>query len=71
MADLAIPGDLEFMSCVDVTGLGDEPRGVGDVTGIAAAIASAKEHGLSCYLTEGGEPVVAIVPVRRHAPAPG
>lgn len=71
MADLAIPGDLEFMSCVDVTGLGVEPRGVGDVTGLADAIAAAQDKGMSCYLTEDGEPVAAIVPVRRHAPAPG
>lgn len=68
MPDLAIPGDLEFMSVVDVTGLGDEPRGIGDITGLADAIASAQDKGMSCYLLEGGEPVAAIVPVRRPAP---
>lgn len=67
MPDLAIPGDLEFMAVVDVTGLGGEPRGIGDVTGLADAVKSARDLGQSCYLLEDGRPVAAIVPVSRPA----
>lgn len=65
MPDLTIPGDLEFMSVVDVTGLGNEPGGTGDVTGLADAVRSARDHGMSCYLLEDGQPVAAVVPVAR------
>jgi hypothetical protein len=63
MPDLTIPGDLEFMSVVNVTGLASEAGGTGDVTGLADAIESARDRGMSCYLLENGVPVAAIVPV--------
>ena len=63
MPDLTIPADLEFMAVVDVTGLGSEAGGVGDVIGLADAIESARDRRLSCYLTDHGVPVAAIVPV--------
>lgn len=48
---------------IDVTGLGDEPGGAGDVTGIADAIASAKTSHLPTLLLEHGYPVAKITPV--------
>lgn len=65
MPDLSIEAGLDFMAAVNVTGLGDEPDGVGDVTGLADAIRAAREMGMSCYLTEHGVQVAAIVPVKR------
>ena len=65
MPDLTIPGDLDFMAVVDVTGLGSEAGGVGDVIGLADAITAAQDKGLSSYLLEDGQPVAAIVPVAR------
>jgi hypothetical protein len=69
MPDLTIPANLDFMAVVDVTGLASEAGGVGDVTGFADAIESARDRGLSCYLVDDGIPVAAIVPVARRAAA--
>jgi hypothetical protein len=65
MPDLTIPGDLDFMAVINVTGLGTERNGLADVTGLADAIQNARDHGASCYLLENGVPVAAIVPVDR------
>lgn len=65
MPQFSIPPGLDFMTEVNVTRLGVErDDGLGDVTGLADAIASARDKGLSCYLTEGGVQVAAIIPVR-------
>lgn len=61
----AIEPGLDFTAEVDVTGLGTEPSGLGDVTGLADAIRSAKEFELTTYLVESGRQVAAIVPVKR------
>jgi hypothetical protein len=60
-----VPPDYEFASEVDVTDLGcepDRPAGIGDVTGLAHAIRSARDAGVTCFLTEHGRRVAAIVP---------
>jgi hypothetical protein len=62
---IAVPAGLDFCAHVDVTGLGEErPDGLGDVTGLADAVRSAREHGGVCYLEDRGVQVAAIVPVR-------
>jgi hypothetical protein len=66
MPKFSIPPGLDFMAEVNVSRLGEErDDGLGDVTGLADAIGSARDKGLSCYLVQDGVPVAAIVPVRR------
>jgi hypothetical protein len=67
---ISVPPGLDFTATVDVTGLGGEAGGGGDVTGLAGAIADARDKGLICYLEDAGVQVAAIVPVVRE-PAPG
>jgi hypothetical protein len=58
------PDDGYGRAVVDVTGLGEEAEsGLGDVSGLADAIRSARDAGMTCYLTENGVSVAAIVPV--------
>lgn len=65
MASLRIPAGTGpgGTAVINVTGLGDEPGGIGDVTGIAYAIKSARDYGAVTYLTEDGRSVAAIIGV--------
>jgi hypothetical protein len=53
---------------VDVTGLGAEPDGVADVTGLAQGLHLVRTAGLAIALVDGGEVVAFIIPA---IPAPG
>ena len=61
---ISVAPDLDFVTEVNVTGLGDEPGGLADVTGLAGMISSVRDHGTIGYLTENGRRVAAVVPVR-------
>lgn len=61
MGSVRIPADADMGAEIDVTGLGDEPGGVGDVSGIARAIENARKYGTVTYLTIDGWRVAAIV----------
>ena len=53
-----IPADVTSAAEIDVTGLGTEPGGLGDVRAIARAIENARTHGAAC---DHGVRVAAIV----------
>ena len=58
-----IPADVTSAAEIDVTGLGFERGGLGDVTGIARAIEFARTRGAVCYLVVNRVRVAAIVGV--------
>jgi hypothetical protein len=64
MSKYSVPPDVVSAAEIDVTGLGDEPDGLGDVRGLANAIRNIRRYGEGVtYLTDHGERVAAIVAV--------